>query len=283
MKWIIAFAASVAGVSPWIANNPHWYAPSEPFHVIDQVYYVGTKGLASWLIRTPKGHILIDGGAPENAPLIAANIKALGFQLSDVKILLNSHAHFDHAGGLAALKAESGAKLYASAADRPALEHGNYAGSEDEHSFDFPRVAVDKVIRDGERVSLGGVTLTTVLTPGHSPGCTSFEMTVRDQGKPHRAFFFCSATVAANRLAPHPQFPGIVADYRRTFARLKRVKADVFLGPHGEFFGLEAKRAAIAPGAPNPFIVAGEAQRVFAAMEASFVKQLAEQQAKAVR
>ncbi len=279
MKLPLAIFATAAAASPWIAANPHWYAPMEPFAVIDNIDYVGTKGLSAWIIKTPKGLILLDVGAPENAAAVEANINKLGHKLSDIKILLNSHAHFDHAGGLAKLKADSGAKLYASAGDRYALEKGAYQGSEASHSFDFPPIKVDHILRDGERISLGGVSLKVVLTPGHSPGCTGFEMAVRDAGKPHKAFFFCSASVAANRLVPNPQYPGIVADYQRTFATLKKVDADVFLAPHAEFFDLDAKRAKSGKGGPNPFIVPGEAQIVFAKMEAAFGKALAEQSA----
>lgn len=278
MRLIAVIAAAAVGVtSPFIASNPTWYEPIAPFRVIDTVYYVGTRDLAAWLIVTPKGHILLDAGAPENAMGVERNIARLGFKLRDIKILLNSHAHFDHSGGLARLKADSGAKLYASAGDRYALERGVYQGSESDHTLDAPPVKVDHILRDGERVSLGNVSLKVVLTPGHSAGCTSYELAVRESGIRHNAVFFCSATVAANRLAPKPQYPGIVADYQRTFARLKNIKADVLLAAHGSFFDLDAKRAKLGKGGPNPFIVPGEAQGLFADMEKAFGEALATQ------
>ena len=262
-------------VAAW-AWPSNWTAPTKPFHVIDNVYYVGTEGISAWIIRTPKGLILLDVGMPDAAPLVEENIKALGFKLSDVKILLNSHAHIDHAGGLAKLKADTGAMLIASAGDRYALEKGVYEGSEDVHLLDFPAVKVDRLIGDGETVELGGVKLTAVLAPGHTKGCTGYSLPVTDRGVTHQAFFFCSASVAANRLAPNPQYPGIVDDYRRTFARLKTIKADVLLDPHAEQFDLVAKRAKL-DGPVNPFVREGELQALTQNMEADFTVQLAKQ------
>ena len=262
-------------VAAW-AWPSNWTAPTKPFHVIDSVYYVGTEGISAWIIRTPKGLILLDVGMPDAAPLVEENIKALGFKLSDVKILLNSHAHIDHAGGLAKLKADTGAMLIASAGDRYALEKGVYEGSETIHDLDFPAVKVDRLIGDGETVELGGVKLTAVLAPGHTKGCTGYSLPVTDRGVTHQAFFFCSASVAANRLAPNPQYPGIVDDYKRTFARLKTIKADVLLAPHAEQFDLVAKRAKL-DGPVNPFVREGELQALTQNMEADFAVQLAKQ------
>jgi metallo-beta-lactamase class B len=275
-------AASTLAAPPVQADSfpANWKQPAAPFHVIDTVYYVGTEGISAWIIRTPAGLILLDGGVPEAAPLVEANIKALDFVLSDVKILLNSHAHFDHSGALAKLKSDTGARLAASQGDRFALEHGVYPGSESIHAFDFPPVKVDRVLADGDRVELGGVTLTVVLTPGHSAGCTGFTLPVADKGVTHTAFFFCSASVAANRLAPKPQYPGIVDDYRRTFVRLKTIHADVLLAPHAEFFDLKGKRARLNDPV-NPFIVPGELDRLTATMETEFARQLALQTGKA--
>jgi len=268
---LIALLPAVA--LAWPSN---WTSPTKPFHVIDNVYYVGTQGISAWIIKTPKGLILLDVGMPDAAPLVEANIQALGFKLSDVKILLNSHAHIDHAGGLAKLKADTGAMLIASAGDRYALEKGVYEGSEAVHDLDFPAVKVDRLIGDGEAVELGGVKLTAVLAPGHTRGCTGYALPVTDHGAAHQAFFFCSASVAANRLAPNPQYPSIVEDYKSTFARLKTIKADVLLAPHAEQFDLVVKRARI-DGPANPFVREGELQALTQSMEADFAVQLAKQ------
>ena len=257
-----------------------WNRPAEPFHVIGNVYYVGTKGLSSWLIDTSKGLILIDGALPESAPQIEQHIVALGFKLKDVKILLNSHAHFDHSGGLAQLKRDTGAILIASAGDKVSLETGTYLGSEDVHAFDAPPVKVDRVVADGGTVTLGTTVLTAHLTPGHTRGCTTYTLSVIEYAVGHGVIFFCSASVAANRLAPKEQYPGIVADYRSTFYTAENMGADVFLAPHQEFFHLWEKRARMAAGAPNPFVDPNELQTFIAAAKAAFEKELARQQGK---
>ena len=256
-----------------------WTDTIAPFRVIDNVYYVGSAGLTAWLITTPKGHILLDVGLPQNAAMVERNIRRLGFRLRDVKIILNSHAHFDHSGGIAALKRSTGARLFASAGDREALERGVYIGSEDHTEFNFPPVHVDSLIPDLGSVTLGGVTLTANITPGHTAGCTSWTLPVMSDGARHTAVFFCSASVAFNRLAPKPQYSGIVDDYRRSFARFKTIDADVFFAAHSELFDLQGKRARIAAGGENPFIDAGALQRTVAKYEADFDKELARQRA----
>jgi metallo-beta-lactamase class B len=272
--WISTISARTA-----LAQQPAaWTDTTTPFRVIDNVYYVGSAGLSSWLITSPSGHILLDAGVPGNAAMVQRNIQTLGFALKDVKILLNSHAHFDHAGGLAEMKRVTGARLFAHGGDRAALERGVYVGSEEEARFRFPPVVVDSALRDGDLVSLGGVTLTANLTAGHTAGCTSWTMPVMDAGVRHTAVFFCSASVAANRLAPRPQYPGIVADYQRTFAKFRTMRADVFFAAHTELFQLPEKRARLGQRGANPFVDAGALQRVTEAMAADFQAALKQQQ-----
>lgn len=258
-----------------------WIKPSKPFLVAGNLYYVGSQGLSAWLITTPDGHILIDGPMKANTKRIEANIEALGFRLKDVKVLLNSHAHFDHAAGLAQLKRDTGAMLAASEGDRESLEKGIYPGAEKVRFLRFPPVKVDRVLKDGDTVSLGGVTLTANMTPGHSPGCTTWTFPLKVDGKVRKVVYYCSTTVAANRLAPREQYPGIVADYRATFVKLTGMRADIFLAPHNEQFDLDAKRARLKPGSPNPFIDPAELQKVVAASRVAFEKELAKQQAAA--
>lgn len=264
-------------------QRARWNQPSAPFRLIGNVYYVGTEGLASYLIATPEGAILLDGALAESAPQIERNLEALGFKLGDVKYLLNSHAHFDHSGGLAQLKRDTGAALVASEGDRSALEGGFYLGSEGDHSLDSVPVRVDRTIRDGETLTLGGTTLTANLTPGHTRGCTSWSMPVTEAGSTWQALFFCSATVAANRLVDPPQYPGIVDDYRETFERAKALKVDVFLASHPSFFDLQAKRARLGKAALNPFVDPSAFGAFLAAAEADFRAELARQQAKQQR
>lgn len=260
-----------------MAADARWNESFPPFRVIGDIYYVGTAGVSSWLITTPRGHILIDGALPQSPPQILANIRALGFDIRDVKYLLNSHAHFDHAGGLAALQRASGAIMIASAADKPALETGHVSYGPTSN-IRVPPVRVDRVIGDGDRVSLGDVTLIAVMTPGHTAGCTSWRMDVRGgDGAPHHVFFDCSQTVGGQSLAPE-SYPGMVADYRATFARVRAIQADVFLAPHANFFDLAGKRARQIAGDANAFVDPSGLGRFNDEMERQFNEELMRQQ-----
>jgi metallo-beta-lactamase class B len=277
-------ASAAVAFSAQAANPPAWTKPTAPYRIGENLYFVGSAGLSSFLITTPRGHILIDSGLPGAAKSIEKSIAELGFKPRDVKILLNTHAHFDHTGGFAELKADTGAKLIASAADREALETGKYVGSEEVADYDFPPVKVDRLVKDGGTVSLGGTTLMAHLTPGHTAGCTTWTFPVKIDGVVHQAVVFCSISVAANRLVSKtrgPQYPGIVEDYRRGFAKLKSLKADVFLAPHTAQFGAEAKVARMAAGGPSPFIDPAELGVVTARYEKLFDEALATQTAAA--
>ncbi len=267
MKAILGAALAAALsllASPAFAQN-NWNKPPAPFHVIDNIYYVGTEGLGAYLFTGPEGHVLLDGATPEGADVIEANIAKLGFKLTDVKILLNSHAHYDHSGGLAELKQKSGAQFYAMEGDVSALEGGFYLGSENVTAMGAPPVKVDRVLKSGEHVTLAGIDLIAHLTPGHSRGCTSWGATASAGREKYEVLVFCSATVAANRITPPLQYEGIVEDYRATFAKAKTMKIDIPLAPHPEFFGLlqKAEKAKtdksqnffVDPAAFQPYIV----------------------------
>ncbi|MGC1305297.1 MAG: subclass B3 metallo-beta-lactamase, partial [Caulobacteraceae bacterium] len=204
-----------------------WTQPVAPFRIVGNVYYVGTRGLAAYLITSPAGDILIDGTLAENAPLIERNITTLGVRLKDVKVLVNSHAHSDHAGGLAQLKRDTGALMMASQGDRWSLDHGRHLGDNIYGPGTFPPVPVDRVLKDGDAIRLGGVVLTPHLTPGHTRGCTTWSLPVRDAGRTLEVVVPCSLTVAGNVLVGNRTYPTIAADYRRSFARLRAMKADV--------------------------------------------------------
>jgi metallo-beta-lactamase class B len=255
------------------AESGRWNTPYAPFKVIGNIYYVGTAGVSAFLITSPKGHILIDGILAQSVPQIIGNVKTLGFDIRDVKYLLNSHAHFDHAGGLAGLQRASGATMIASVADKPFLENGDI-GHGPSGGMKFPPVRVERVIGDGGTVKLGGVTLTAHLTPGHSPGCTSWSMAAVGADHVRRqVFFHCSGTVAGQSLMPEA-YPGIVANFRATFAKVRTFKADVFLGNHDNFFDLAEKRARQIAGDANAFVDAGELQRFNTLMEQRFEAEL---------
>jgi metallo-beta-lactamase class B len=261
------------------ALTEKWNAPTEPFAIMGNIHYVGTNGLSSFLITTPDGHILIDTGLPEANPQIKASIAKLGFKVSDIRILLNTHAHFDHTGGLADFKKETGAQMIAGERDKPLLEGGYYPGRPDDKERGFPAVKVDRTVKEGDKVTLGGVTLTANATPGHSPGCTSWSWTVADGSATRSVLLFCSATVALNQLVGKPTHPGIVDDYRKTFAWAKTQSPEVFLAPHPEMFGMHDKRAAMAAGRPNPFAKAGDFTAFAARLETAFEAALAKQTA----
>lgn len=276
---ILTSAACASGrvnnQSPWATANPDWIERMEPFPIYGEVHYVGTRGLSSFLIATPEGHFLIDGGLPENAGAISENIRALGFNIKDVKYLLNSHAHFDHSGGLAALKKMSGGLLVASECDRWALETGLVPGSEEDPEYAAPPVRVDRLISDQESLTHGGVTLTAYLTPGHTKGCTSWKMNSGNK----EILFFCSATVANNRLVGSPQYEGIVDDYRSTFARTRSWRPDIFLANHPAFFAMEQKLARRLSGDVDAFVDQDGFPAMMEILETAFEKALAEQMA----
>ena len=255
-----------------------WTTPTEPFHIIDNIYYVGTQGLGSYLFTTDEGHILLDGGLEDSVPHIKASIEQLGFELTDVKYLLNSHAHFDHSAGLAQLKAESGAQMVAMEGDVSALEGGFYLGSPRIAALNAPPVKVDRIVQDGDTVELGGHVLVAHHTPGHSRGCTSWGTTASAYGDNYEVLVFCSASVAANRLVGPPQYEHIVDDYRFTFEKAKGMSVDIPLAPHPEFFGMLEKRDAnVADDSENRFIdPTGFAEHI-AAQESAFEAALEQQ------
>ena len=259
-------------------ERAEWNQPVEPFRIIGNIYYVGVTGVASYLIATPKGHVLLDGGFAESALIIEKNIASLNFRVQDVKYLLNSHAHYDHCGGLATLKRASGAQMVASRADAEVLESGRQKNYSIPDSL-FPRVKVDRLIGDGETVQLGGATLTAVLTPGHTKGCTTWTMRAQELGKTYQVVFYCSTSAPGYPLVDNPRYPEIVSDYEQSFTRLRQLPCDVFLAPHGSFFHLMEKRAAMSKGGANPFVDSSELRAWVDQSEQEFQQELKAQQA----
>jgi len=256
-----------------------WNQPVAPFRIIGNIYYVGADEITSFLMVTPQGNILLDGGFVETAPQIEANIQKLGFRLEDVKVLLSSHAHFDHAGGLAELKRATGAKFYASTADAPLLERGGHGDFSFGDRFPFPGVKPERLLEDGDTVSMGGTTMTAHLTPGHTKGCTTWTTTAEENHKSYPTIFVCSTSIPGHRLVNNPAYPNIAEDYAKTFRVLRSLPGDVFLATHGSFFDLSGKREALSRGAKsNPFVDPAGYRTYLRDSEAAYRKELHRQQ-----
>jgi metallo-beta-lactamase class B len=272
---LFAVLAALLGLAPpaSAAIPPEWSQPQAPFKVVGDIYYVGSKGLAAYLVVSPAGDVLLDGTLAENAPMVERNIAALGFHLRDVKVLLVTHAHYDHAGGLARLKADTGAAMMASAGDRWALEHGTSRGDNTTDLRDYPAVKIDKVLQDNQVVRLGPIAMTAMLTPGHTPGCTSWTTSVMERGRRLAVAFPCSLSVAGNVLVGNRAYPEVVADYRRSLARVGSLKADVTLPAHPELadvLGRERRRA----GDAGAFVDPGQLPRLVAQAAQAFETEL---------
>ncbi len=251
----MTLAAGLGITAPASADDPpEWSAPVKPFQIAGNIYYVGTKGLAAYLIVSDRGAILLDGTTAENAPLIERNIEAVGVPLHAVKRLISDHAHEDHVGALAQIKKDTGAKFFASAGDTWALEHGRVRGDTGYIPKAFAPIQVDRVVRDGESIKLGDVTLTAHLTPGHTPGCTSWSTTVETQGRPLDVLFLCSITVAGNVLVGNHAYPDIASDYRATFRKLETMKADIVLPSHPDIADVMEREARREAGETNAFV-----------------------------
>ena len=263
---ITAFVLAILGAGPLFAQNE----PVRPFCIIRNIFYVGASDVTAYLIATPKGLILLDGGFKESAPTILANVEKLGFHLGDIRILLNSHAHYDHAGGLAAIHSATGATFIASEGDAPLLARGGRDDPQFGNAFPYPPITPDKLARDGDRVALGGTILTAHITPGHTRGCTTWTTTVREAGRNYDVVFVGSPSVPPQyKLVGNARYPDEVDDYRRQFATLKKLPCDIFLGAHGSFFDLAGKMKRMGRK-PNPFIDPEGYKKFVAEMEAAF-------------
>jgi metallo-beta-lactamase class B len=265
-------------------TNSDWGQPFPPHRVIGNVYYVGTKGLASYLITTPQGSIFINSSLESSVPLNRASVEKLGFRFQDVKILLISHAHFDHCAGSFLVKELTGAKYMVMQQDVAEVE----SGGKDDFQYGktpdtlFKTVKVDRVLHDGDQVTLGDAVLTARLTPGHTKGCTTWTMKARDGGKVYDVVIVGSPNVNAGyKLVNNALYPRIADDYARMFRVLKSLPCDVFLGAHGNYYGLEEKFARLGKGGANPFIDPDGYKRYVDEREKTFRSELEKQTAAA--
>jgi len=280
----VIFYATPTGAQVSDDQSREWNQPVKPFKVVGNVYYVGAKEVASYLIVTPQGNILLDTGFLETVPLIKQSVAQLGFRFDDIKILISSHAHADHAGGFALVKKElPGAQLMVSEADAPLLARGGKNDPNFGDHFLFQPVKADRTLRDGDAVQLGGITMTARLTPGHTPGCTTWTMKVREGSRTYDVVFYGSTTIPGFKLVGNTNYPNIVDDFERSFRLLKTLPCDIFLAPHGSFFALEEKikRLAQQP-AQNPFIDEAGFRRIVERTEKEFRAELKRQQSGAI-
>ncbi len=272
--------ALVVFVFTWMLRadyTPEWNRPIAPYRILPNLYYVGTNYLASFLVVTPQGDILINPDYEQSVPLIRESVEKLGFHFSDIKIILISHAHDDHAAGCALAKQLTGAKLMVMDADVAEIESG---GANDfQYHQHWKPAKVDRVLHDGSKVQLGGFNLTAHLTPGHTKGCTTWTTEVNDGGRLYRVVIVGSANVNPGyQLAVNKQYPQIAADYEKTFRVLRSLPCDIFLGAHGEYYGMDVKLKRLGTGGTNPFIDP-EGYRAFVEEhEQAFKKKLAAQQ-----
>ncbi len=262
--------------------NSEWHQPFPPHKVIDNIYYVGTKGLASYLITTAEGNILINSSLETSVPLIRASIEKLGFRFQDTKILLISHAHFDHCAGSFAVKELTGARYMVMQQDVAEIEDGGKSDFQYGKTPNalFKPMKVDRVLHDGDQVKLGDTALTAHLTPGHTKGCTTWTMKAREGRKLYDVVIVGSPNVNAGyKLVNNPLYPKIAEDYETTFRVLKALHCDVFLGAHGNYYGMEEKYARLGKGGANPFIDPEGYKSYVAEREKTFRAELQKQSA----
>ena len=258
-----------------------WTEPFPAFRVAGNLYYVGSKGLASYLVTTPEGHILINSNLEAGVPLIRKSVESLGFKFTDIKILLISHAHSDHNGGSALVKELTGAKYMVMDADVDPTESGgktDFYYANDPESLYKP-TKVDRALRDGEEVKLGGSVLTARLTPGHTKGCTTWTMKVQEGDKTYNAVIVGSPNVNPGyKLVGNEKYPQITADYEKTFRVLKSLPTDLFLGAHGAYFDMEAKYERFKRGEKTVFVDPEGYKSFVDDREQAFRRELSKQQ-----
>jgi metallo-beta-lactamase class B len=269
---------------PAPAQGNDWLEPYPPFRIAGNLYYVGSRGLASYLVTTPEGHILINSNLEDNVPMIRASVEKLGFKYADIRILLISHAHWDHDAGSALIIKQTGAKYMVMAGDVPVVESG---GQRDFHYGSdkatlYPPAKVDRILRDGDRVELGGAVLVAKLTAGHTRGCTTWTMTVKEGEKSYEAVIVGSPNVNPGyKLVKNAAYPEIADDYARMFKTLAALPADLFLGAHGAYFDMEAKYARLQTGDREAFVDRAGYRKFVADRSAAFEAELQKQRAAA--
>ncbi len=270
----------VAQSNSFLQTNPTWVKPFPPFRIAGNLYYVGSEDLAAYLVVTPQGNILINSNLESSPPQIKKAIESLGFKFGDTKILLISHGHFDHCAGSAEIKRLTGAKYEVMDRDVSVIESGghtdfNYAADK---SMWFPPTKVDRILHDGDTVSLGGTTLTAHLTAGHTKGTTTWTLDEKENGQTLHVVIVGSPNVNPGyRLVNNKTYPQIADDYRHEFEVLKNLPCDIFLGAHGGYFGLAEKYPRWKAGDKNAFIDPAGYKAYIADREQAFESELKKQ------
>ncbi len=285
--WVLVGCAGVG----WAAVDPTWTEEVAPFRIAGNLYYVGSRELASYLVVTPAGNVLIDSNLEQSVPQIKRSVERLGFRFTDVKVLLISHAHFDHAAGSTAVVRLTGAKYDVMDADVRTVETGGAAdplyGRGGTH---YPPVKVDRVLHDGDEVRMGGTVLVAHKTPGHTPGCTTWTMRVADGGVMRDAVIVGSWSVlsemrlVAGLRGPGGQrlpttYPGIAEDFALGFRVLEGLPCDIFLGAHGSYFGMVEKLARARAGAKEVWVDPAGYRAAVAKRKGVFERELRRQEA----
>jgi metallo-beta-lactamase class B len=260
-----------------LSQTLKWEQPTTPMKVVGPIYYVGTEGLASWLITTPQGHILMNTGLASSGPMIADSVRQLGFRPEDIRFIVFCHAHVDHVGALAQLKKLSRARVVAMQEEVELLQSGGGADFlfANEQPFRFEPVKAEVIARDGDRLPLGDVVLTARLTPGHTRGTTTWTTRVMDGGKGYNVVFADGTGVNSEaRLAGKPSYPDIESDYWRTFSVLESLKPDIWFSPHTQNFDFQAKRIRAAQEGPAAWVDPEGYKRFLAEQKQKFEAQL---------
>ena len=281
---IVAAEASTLSTALLAAPDPDWTTVVPPFRIAGNLYYVGSRDLASYLITTPQGHILINSNLVTSPPQIRASVEKLGFHWRDIKILLISHAHYDHCAGSARILRETGAKYTVMDADVADVESGgraNFAFGHQKGLLLYPPAKVCRVLHDGDKVQLGDTTLIAHKTAGHTKGCTTWTMQVADQGRTYNVVIVGSPNVLSSyNLIDDPKYPQMAADFERQFRTLKALPCDIFLGAHGGYYDMLAKYKRLKAGDAHAFVDPAGYKAYIAEAEQAFRVNLAKQQSR---
>lgn len=261
-----------------LAAQKDWNDPFPPHRIADNLYYVGSKGLSTYLVTTSKGHIIINSSFDRTVPIIRSNVEKLGFKMTDIKIILSSHAHGDHVAGTALMKELTGAEVYMMHGDDTVLSSGGQG--EYLYKEHWTPVKVSKILKDGDKVTLGEATLTAHLTPGHTRGCTTWTMQAKDHGKLYNVVIVGSPNANDGyQLVNNSSYPEIASDFARCFRVLKSLQCDIFLGAHGMYYDMVSKAARL-NGETNPFVDPDGYRAYVADREQAYLKTLKAQTAK---